>query len=867
MYTPFFKNMLKAIVCVFFALTIVVVNLPHLPIFQAKAQTNTQQVTNTEINQCNLNIDFGTGDITQNYSKNCCSLPDRNNQQLRTDDNQVEKHIRNIALLFVLFALSIFTTLALTYLINTRIESKMVEASRDSKMAQYAADAGIQEVIARLNSSFGSSSGSNVFDESPIIEGLMISISDIENNSKSNSDVPDLDKFVNDKPKVANANRRMERIEQKLTKFLSICTEQILCANQDEVFKQNILSPDNRLLPAVIQICLNRVGIALLGNSKAPCICTYKGCSCKPNAVCKSGKCSDDESCNCSPDGECICPLDRVCEKVNCISKNSCICVDSLCNADSDCGEKERCNTSTGLNQTFSGVSGSIGSSSGSSTSSSSGTFTGVAGSLSSSGNCGVVCPAGTTLNTTTCSCDFNSTGSSSSSSGGSSGTFSGVPGSIGSSSGSSSSGGSNSSKDSDCDGICDSPRVFSSSTCMCECPDLQCPAGTFLNQFTCSCQSFRGICINNNSEESKCGDEVIDENEECDDGASNSLAGPCLPTCELAGCGDEIFQPGLGEECDDGNNNNGDNCSADCLIEACTSNNDCESGFCVTPPKGSLCTKSAENNCPQDYETKICAPKFCKKNSQCGVIGVCRYGKCRPKPCRADDDCDGVDNDCDTKKGICVSRPSKPEVCDRDDDCDNDMGEVCDNGTCSTSCHDDEDCSSGKRCDIDKKICVIPQKPKPGKCTDDDSCSRGEVCDNGTCDTLCDRDDDCNSGMCDTMIKTCTPANKPKVCNRDDDCDGLDEDCDTQKGICVSKPEVCGKDEDCDAQIGEVCSEGRCTSTCGDGPCVVFPVSCLNVKCPVGLVCKNGKCVVECNSDNECKPPRVCRLGKCLLD
>jgi cysteine-rich repeat protein len=32
--------------------------------------------------------------------------------------------------------------------------------------------------------------------------------------------------------------------------------------------------------------------------------------------------------------------------------------------------------------------------------------------------------------------------------------------------------------------------------------------------------------------------------------------------------CGDGILQPGLGEQCDDGNNQSGDGCDSNCLVE-----------------------------------------------------------------------------------------------------------------------------------------------------------------------------------------------------------------------------------------------------------------------------------------------------------
>src|SRR5262249_14485457 len=63
------------------------------------------------------------------------------------------------------------------------------------------------------------------------------------------------------------------------------------------------------------------------------------------------------------------------------------------------------------------------------------------------------------------------------------------------------------------------------------------------------------------------CGNGVLDadRDEECDEGASNGAPGnPCDATCHLASagvpfCGDGNQDPG--EECDDGNHQNGDSC------------------------------------------------------------------------------------------------------------------------------------------------------------------------------------------------------------------------------------------------------------------------------------------------------------------
>jgi cysteine-rich repeat protein len=62
------------------------------------------------------------------------------------------------------------------------------------------------------------------------------------------------------------------------------------------------------------------------------------------------------------------------------------------------------------------------------------------------------------------------------------------------------------------------------------------------------------------------CGDGKLDEGEECDDG--NNVDGDgCSAECTIEPfCGDGNLDPG--EECDDGNNEDGDGCSANCTVE-----------------------------------------------------------------------------------------------------------------------------------------------------------------------------------------------------------------------------------------------------------------------------------------------------------
>ncbi|PTL77941.1 DUF4215 domain-containing protein [Vitiosangium sp. GDMCC 1.1324] len=67
----------------------------------------------------------------------------------------------------------------------------------------------------------------------------------------------------------------------------------------------------------------------------------------------------------------------------------------------------------------------------------------------------------------------------------------------------------------------------------------------------------------------STCGDNIVDEGEQCDDGINDGGYGQCARGCVWGPrCGDKIVQSEGAEQCDDGNNINYDGCSATCKIE-----------------------------------------------------------------------------------------------------------------------------------------------------------------------------------------------------------------------------------------------------------------------------------------------------------
>jgi fibro-slime domain-containing protein len=60
------------------------------------------------------------------------------------------------------------------------------------------------------------------------------------------------------------------------------------------------------------------------------------------------------------------------------------------------------------------------------------------------------------------------------------------------------------------------------------------------------------------------CGDGIVSQGEECDDGVNDGSYGECAPGCVLGPyCGDGIVQPP--EDCDDGNRRDGDGCGSAC--------------------------------------------------------------------------------------------------------------------------------------------------------------------------------------------------------------------------------------------------------------------------------------------------------------
>jgi cysteine-rich repeat protein len=473
------------------------------------------------------------------------------------------------------------------------------------------------------------------------------------------------------------------------------------------------------------------------------------------------------------------------------------------------------------------------------------------------------------------------------------------------------------------------------------------------------------------------CGNGMIDDGEECDD--QNLVDGDlCTNECVLTACtgpncprcGDGIEQPLIGEQCDDGNSVNGDACNNNCRT-TCSDDGDCDGTCdeatqqCIDPvcgdgvvtesegeqcddgntDDGDACTNQCVLRCSNDVfcqcdETVgICVPEDCGNGiidagEQCddsnrvngdACNNACRLNTCTGPNCPRCGDgttqpligeqCDdGNTNDADACTNLCSLRCTDDSFCQ----CDETAG-ICLPGLCGNGMIDDgEECDDQNRVDDDlcNNRCVLspctgPNCPRCGDGTtqpligeqcDDGNTNDADAC-NNNCRTTCSDDGDCE-GACDEEAQQCidpfcgdgvVTESEGEQCddgNREDgdacanSCllrcsnDSFCE-CDETVGICV--PEDCGNGiidagEQCDDQntvnddaCSNICRLNACTGTdcprCGDG--TTQPL--------IGEQCDDGNtndadactnlCSLRCTDDSFCQCDEtagICQPGLC---
>ncbi len=223
-----------------------------------------------------------------------------------------------------------------------------------------------------------------------------------------------------------------------------------------------------------------------------------------------------------------------------------------------------------------------------------------------------------------------------------------------------------------------------------------------------------------------ECGNEVVEGDEECDDGAESVN---CDADCTLAACGDGYLNMAAGEACDDGNDVDDDGCNNMCLADSC--------GDGVVD-EGEACD---DGNGDQTDECAACQVASCGDGYTQAGVEACD---------------DGNDVDSDACTSTCVEAACGDgfiqegvEECDDGNDVDSDA--------CPSSCSDAvcgdgfvqegmEECDDGN--DIDDDACTNECLASCGDdCWGDDGCLTDQGhCIRFTCAGADDTPDACDS-------------------------------------------------------------------------------------------------------------------------
>ncbi|MDQ2645622.1 MAG: DUF4215 domain-containing protein [Myxococcota bacterium] len=180
---------------------------------------------------------------------------------------------------------------------------------------------------------------------------------------------------------------------------------------------------------------------------------------------------------------------------------------------------------------------------------------------------------------------------------------------------------------------------------------------------FTAERQACEGRCVSGACVGMACGNGALDGDEECDDGNENDYD-DCTSLCEAPICGDGLKRLGE-EECDDGNDDEHDDCTNDCKravcgdglvqegFEECDDGNDEEHDECLSSCKSASCGDSVVQDSVEECDDG---------NDDDGDLCTtsCRRAICGDRLVQRDvEECDdGNENDGDGCGARCEAQP-----------------------------------------------------------------------------------------------------------------------------------------------------------------------------------------------------------------
>lgn len=328
------------------------------------------------------------------------------------------------------------------------------------------------------------------------------------------------------------------------------------------------------------------------------------------------------------------------------------------------------------------------------------------------------------------------------------------------------------------------------------------------------------GICIAAVCAEPRCGDGIVSDAEQCDDGENiGGAPNSCQPGCLNPGCGNGFVDDLFGEECDDASaNGNG--------FSPCT-------------------TECRRNRCGDGYLAgdEECDDGNSSNNDDC--VGACNLARCGDGFVQAGvESCDEESDDCRN----CVASTCGNGVVDSGESCD-DMNDV-DDDECTNSCQrprcgdgviqGDEECDTGSSVGSRGDSCTL--RCTNNFCDDnhigpDEECDLGEA--NGLDGTACTAD--CRDNLCGDMHLGPDEACDLGTENNGQDGVSCTDGC--QLTVCGDGQQ--GPDEDCDD--GNTDSFDGCSASCEVENCRDFD---LDLSCPTGA---DRWCSTLLSADGEC--------------